>query len=74
MTDIAPNIYDPKNKVARGWGSDGKPKRMTKRIPPEEAQRLRDEAMKLPPSSVLQSRRALAPAKNGPTAGVGFAC
>jgi hypothetical protein len=73
MTDIAPNIYDPKNKVARGWGSDGKPKRMTKRIPPEEAQRLRDEAMKLPPSSVLQSRRALAPAKNGPTAGVGFA-
>ncbi len=72
MADMQPNVYDPKNKLARGWGLDGEAKRMTKRIPPEEAQRLRDEAMKLPPSPLLQARQAAPLSSKSPRAGTSF--
>jgi hypothetical protein len=48
-------VYDPRNKLARGWGAGEGPKRITKRIPPEEADRLRAEAMVMPPSRGLMS-------------------
>ena len=72
MAELPVNVYDPKNKLARGWGQDGKAKRMTKRIPPEEAQRLRDEAMKMTPSPKLQAAQSSVLSGKSPAAGIGF--
>ncbi|MCF7977523.1 MAG: hypothetical protein K9L82_05820 [Chromatiaceae bacterium] len=48
-------VYDPYNKLARGWGVGEGPKRITKRIPPEEADWLRAEALVMPPTRGLMS-------------------
>lgn len=72
LSSIPANLYDPKNKIARGWGLDGKPKRMTKRIPPEEAQRLREEAMKLESNPNVQNATTVDPRRKAPTAGTSF--
>ncbi len=63
-------VYDPYNKVARGWGLDGEPKRITKRISPEEADRLREEALRLAPARGILDPGA--PGVEAPVDFIGF--
>lgn len=64
LPSIPSGVYDPKNKLARGWGKDGV-KRITKRISKEEANRLRREALGLTPNANIDTGaegiRTLAP-------------
>lgn len=75
LPSIPAGVYDPKNKLARGWGQDGIAKRMTKRISATEAQRLRDEAMKMKPNlkvQIAQTAQTTTITPVAPTSGVGF--
>lgn len=64
LADVPSGVYDPFNKLARDWGISG-PKRITRRITPEEADRLRAEALLLPPA-----RGLLVPEPSNPAAPV----
>ena len=55
LGEVPGGVYDPYNKLARGWGIGGGPKRMRHRISPEEADRLRTEALLLPPARGLMA-------------------
>lgn len=61
LEQVPDRILDPNNKLARGWGHEGKPKRITRRISEEEADRLRSVAMLMPPSRGLMVPSNLAP-------------
>lgn len=53
LEEVTDAVYDPYNKLARGWGVGGGPKRIRGHIPPEEADRLRAEALAMPPARGL---------------------
>lgn len=53
LDEVPDGVYDPYNKLARGWGIGGGPKRMRHRLPPEETNRLRAEALLLQPARGL---------------------
>ena len=55
LEEVPEGIYDPYNKLARGWGIGEGPKRMRHRLTTEETNRLRTEALKLPPARGLMS-------------------
>jgi hypothetical protein len=72
MLEVPVGVYDPHNKLAKGWGQDGEAKRMTKRITAEEAQRLREDAMKMEPNLRVQSAVTASAQSKAPESGVSF--
>jgi hypothetical protein len=55
LEEVPEGVYDPYNKLARGWGIGGGPKRMRHRLTTEETDRLRTEALSLPPARGLMA-------------------
>lgn len=55
LEEVPEGVYDPYNKLARGWGIGGGPKRMRNPLTAEETNRLRAEALSLPPARGLMA-------------------
>ncbi|MFB1487300.1 MULTISPECIES: hypothetical protein [unclassified Thiocapsa] len=54
LAEVPVAEFDANNKLSRGWGQDGTPKRMRGPIPREEMDRLREAARLLPPNPNVQ--------------------
>jgi hypothetical protein len=63
------NVFDPKNKLDRGWGQGPKARRIPGPIPAEQIDRLREAALQIAPNARIQNTM---PQGQAPSAGVAF--
>lgn len=69
LAKVPTNVFDPKNKLDRGWGQGAKARRIPGPIPADQVERLREAAQQLTPNARIQATEV--PGK-APSAGIAF--